>query len=838
MTDPLTPSTGRLLTTADLAVVEEIFSLAADAPPADRGAIVEARAARPDIRDEVLELLAAHDRAEAFLPPVTSTLTDILTPSLSSSMVGHYRLLEKIGEGGMGDVYRAERADGLFEHAVAIKIVHTALHEGTVLRRFLAERQILASLQHPNIVTLLDAGATPADQPYIVMELVDGAPLNTYGRDRALSLEARVRLLVQVCRAVQYAHQRGIVHRDLKPANILVTREGVPKVLDFGVAKLLESSSSEAATKTGMLPGPLTPNYASPEQLRGLPVTTACDVYALGILLYEIAAGARPYETTGQTLDHVLEMVLRTDVVRPSDAATVENRTAAWRGRLKGDLDAITLKAIAKDCDERYGSAGELADDLERFLAGMPVVAREPSTAYILRRLAARNKTTMSIAIVSLVLIVTALGVAIWQRHEAVLAQSRAEQRYKEVRQLAHSLIFNIHDAVAPLPGSTPVRQTIVNEALAYLERLGDGSHDDDSLRIELSDAYRQIGRILGDPQTPNLGKRPEAIAQFERARSLVLPLAARPNGSAQAEVALINVDRALSTVLRLQGDRARASEFAREAMTYSERRVQRDATDRLARDLLAKTAFDVAYTINGEDPAPYWRRAGELFDAQLAEKPDDPERQRNAALVDKYWGSLLDGRNRLDEANAHYSRARSLDEQRYARFPSDRRVQLDLAIDLGNTATVAEKSRRYDEAYALYLRSLEMRQALSASDPQDVMGKGRVGYVEMRLAWIEYKRGNPVAALAHADEAVRIQKSVAAATKDQTSLREFGEALVAQANAQRALGRQAAACVGLSEAMKVFQPLPSAVRDQTPFDEQAVAHADVVWRWDGTVTC
>ena len=240
----------------------------------------------------MIELLAAHDRAKLFLPSANNTVTDVVTPSLSSSMVGHYRLLEKIGEGGMGDVYRAERADGLFEHAVAIKVVRTSLPDGDLLRRFLAERQILASMQHPNIVTLLDAGATSAGQPYIVMERVDGAPLNTYCRDRGLSLDARLRLLVQVCRAVQYAHQRAIVHRDLKPANILVTRDGVPKVLDFGIAKLLESSSSEAATKTGILPGPLTPNYASPEQLRGLSVTTACDVYALGILLYEVAAGA------------------------------------------------------------------------------------------------------------------------------------------------------------------------------------------------------------------------------------------------------------------------------------------------------------------------------------------------------------------------------------------------------------------------------------------------------------------------------------------------------------------------------------------------------------------
>ena len=730
MSDRSNLSTGRALTTADHVLVEEIFSAALDVPATERAGLVSARSTgRAEIFTEVIELLTAHERAESFLPAADQTLLTSVPAPPTSSTAGHYRLLEKIGEGGMGDVYRAERADGLFEHAVAIKVVRTSLQGADVTKRFLAERQILASLQHPNIVTLLDAGATQAGQPYIVMELVDGAPLNTYCQHEGLTLDGRLRLFVQVCRAAQYAHQRAIVHRDLKPANILVTREGVPKVLDFGIAKLLESSSSAAATVTGFFPGPLTPNYASPEQLRGLPVTTASDVYALGILLYEIAAGVRPYDTTGQTLDHVLEMVLRTDVVRPSEAKDVENRANAWRSRLKGDLDAITLKAIAKDPDRRYGSAGELADDLERFLEGKPVVAQEPSATYMLRRLAARNKATVGMAVVSLVLIVSALGIALWQRHEAKLAQARAEERFKDVRQLAHTLIFKIHDAVEPLPGSTPVRQTIVNEALAYLERLGDASRDDDSLRVELADAYRRVGSILGDPQTPNLGNRTAAIAQFERARGLVLPLASRPHPASQPVVVLVNVDRQLASAFVVQGDKTRAAEFAREALTFSERRVREAPADPLARDMLAKAAFDVAFSVHGEEAIPYWQRAAELFDAALAEKPEDPERQRNVALVEKYWGSVLDNLQRDDEAGVHYSRARSLDEKRYASDPNSRGIQFDLAIDLANTAALAEGAGRLDEAFdALFEKSRDAPETLGlGSQGRQDEGQGRL---------------------------------------------------------------------------------------------------------------
>ncbi len=824
MTDPLTPETGRLLTLADHAIVEEIFALALDVPAAERAALVATRSnERTEISDEVNELLAAHDRAESFLPSTEGDSLSTEPDSLALSMVGHYRLLEKIGEGGMGDVYRAERADGLFEHAVAIKVVRTSLQGADVLRRVLAERQILASLQHPNIITLLDAGATPAAQPYIVMELVDGVPLNTYCREQNLALDARLRLFVQVCRAVQYAHQRAIVHRDLKPANILVTRDGIPKVLDFGIAKLLEVSPEAAATVTGMFPGPLTPNYASPEQLRGLPVTTACDVYALGILLYEIAAGARPYDTSGQTLDHVLEMVLRTDVVRPSDAKAVDDRAKTWRSRLKGDLDAITLKAIAKEPDRRYGSAGELADDLERFLGGKPVVAQEPSTVYMLRRLVSRNKAAVAIGTASIVLILTALGVALWQRHEAKLAQARAEERFKDVRQLAHTLIFKIHDAVEPLPGSTPVRQTIVNEALAYLERLGDASRDDDSLRVELADAYRRVGSILGDPQTPNLGNRTAAIAQFERARGLVLPLASRPHPASQPVVVLVNVDRQLANAFVVQGDKARGAEFAREALTFSERRVREAPTDPLARDMLAKAAFDVAFSVRGEEAIPYWQRAGQLFDAALAEKPEDPERQRNVALVEKYWGGVLDNLQRDDEAGVHYSRARTLDEKRYASNPNSRGIQFDLAIDLANTAAMAEGAGRLDEAYDLYSRSLEMRQKLSASDPRDVRTKGRVGFVQGRLARIEIKRNRPASALEYAKSAVSILESVAAETNDATSRRELGDALVSQARAEAAAGRTSASCSSVRHALKIFQALPGPIRDLT-FDDESAA--------------
>ena len=279
---------------------------------------------RPRLQAEIEALLASHDRLGTFLD-VPESVEDDEGDSPDrlrvGSLVGPYRLIEQIGEGGMGNVYLAERDDGLFDHRVAIKVTRTSVRDGDTARRFRAERQILASLQHPNIVTLLDGGATPIGEAYLVMEHVAGIPITRHCREGRLTLEQRLQLIRQVAGAVQFAHQRGIVHRDLKPGNILVTPDGVPKVLDFGVAKLLESSAVVDSAVTRTFPGPLTPNYASPEQLRGLPVTTACDVYALGVLTYEVVTGVRPYDTTGRTLDEVLNLVLETEPSRPSVAS-------------------------------------------------------------------------------------------------------------------------------------------------------------------------------------------------------------------------------------------------------------------------------------------------------------------------------------------------------------------------------------------------------------------------------------------------------------------------------------------------------------------------------------
>jgi non-specific serine/threonine protein kinase/serine/threonine-protein kinase len=585
-----------------------------------------------------------------------------------------------------------------------------------------------------------------------------------------------------------------------------VTGEGVPKVLDFGVAKLLEGSGHADATMTRALAGPLTPNYASPEQLRGLPITTASDVYALGVLTYEVVSGRRPYETSGKTLDEVLELVLKTEPPRPSAAASASSSAGhadSYR-RLKGDLDAIVLKAMSKEPEHRYGSAGELADDLERFLAGKPVVAREPSIGYVMRRLAGRNKAAVAILAASLIAILSALGIALWQRQVAIGAQARAEQRFKDVRQLANALIFKIHDAVMGLPGSTPVRQTIVNEALSYLERLEAESKGDESLQIELSGAYRQIGSILGDPGRPNLGDRDAAIAQYEKARKLVLPLVQRDQPSFQAMAALVNTNVLLSAVLNRNRDE-RGRVLADEAVKYAQRLTEIPNPHPEAGLLLGRAMFNLSGVLPDEESVAVWQRTVEIYEAEARRRPNDTSMRRNVALAEKYLGGTFDTLGRLSEAETHYRRALDIDEKNHALAPDNRTARFDLAIDLANVASILEAQDRIGEAYTMFSRSLEMRRLLSESDPTDQLSKGRLGFVLTRAARLELELGNKALAVAHAREAVEITQSVLNVTKDPSSRIDSGKAIAVWGDVEWATDDRVNACDAYRRAARIF---------------------------------
>jgi tRNA A-37 threonylcarbamoyl transferase component Bud32/tetratricopeptide (TPR) repeat protein len=805
------PDDSRPLTTHDFSRVEALFDEVSALNAADReSAIGSSLRDRPDLLNELHGLLAAHDALAAAAPspePADGRL-DI------GGSVGPYRLVERIGRGGMGEVFKAQRSDGAFDRYVAIKVMRSTGLDTDLVRRFRIERQILASLRHPNIVTLLDGGAAQVGPAYLVMELVNGTEIMRHCRDARLSLTARLELFRTLCAAVQYAHQHGVVHRDLKPANILIEPDGTLKVLDFGVAKLLQRTPESGETTHGVLPGPLTPNYASPEQLRGLPVTTASDVYSLGILLYELIADKRPYETKDLAFDRVLELVVTTDP-KPASAA-------ASHRHLRGDLDAIVMKAMSKDAARRYDSAGELGSDVARFLEGQPVVARAPSTGYIVGRLAARNKKLVVVCTLALIAVLGASGVAIWQRGVARQEQARADQRFREVRQLTNALIFKIHDAVAPLPGSTPVRRTIVDEALAYLERLErESGADDVTLRLELAAAYRKIGAILGDPQRPNLGDRDAAIAQYERGRALAVTAPAATSHF-DAVISIVDADLALATLYNQKKQGELSNTKTREAVDVATRYAKDHPADERASKLVARANFQLAWSLPAEQAVPVWEQTLAYYENELKKAPASPEAQRNVALIAKYLGGTFENLQRHDLATPQYARAVELDEARLRAAPDSLDVRLDAAISIGGLAAVAAARDDLDEAARLFERSLAIRRSVVDADPKNVQARERLGYALFRSGQIQSRRGDLATGRQQLVDAVQLLSQLLQTTKDRSTQKILADAYLYLGETERSLHSRAA-CEAFRQADRHYR---DSVFERTVNDDEHIAKA------------
>jgi serine/threonine protein kinase/TolB-like protein len=413
-------------------------------PGARETFLAAARAEEPDLGADLVRLLAAHAREGGLIerPAIASAEGWLEGEDVGATgrRIGAYRVLREIGRGGMGCVYLAERADGAFEHRVALKLIKRGMDTDQVLARFRAERQILASLDHPNIAHLLDGGSTEERLPYFAMEYIDGQPIDVFADARRLPVKQRLELFLHVCDAVTYAHGRGVIHRDIKPLNILVTPLEVPKLLDFGIAKVLHESADEPTTVTELRL--LTPEYASPEQVEGRHATIASDVYSLGVVLYELLTGRSPYRIANRSPQEVATAVCTTEPERPSRAARDAAAPARPRRRaglgadhvaarglataaqlrrlLRGDLDTIVLTALRKEPARRYPSAAALADDVRRHLGARPVLARADSFAYRAGKFVRRNRAAVAVGALALVAMGTAaaMGTALSRRGE------------------------------------------------------------------------------------------------------------------------------------------------------------------------------------------------------------------------------------------------------------------------------------------------------------------------------------------------------------------------------------------------------------------------------------
>ncbi|MGH8263013.1 MAG: serine/threonine protein kinase, partial [Steroidobacteraceae bacterium] len=618
--------------------VKELFYAALDLPRDDQPSFLDRQCAGDAaLRADLNSLLDAHHQPGPFLDkPATASALGALADAPGQQWIGRrigpYQIVELVGSGGMGEVYKAVRVDEQFQQQVAIKLVRGGYDTQQVLARFKSERQILATLEHPNIARLLDGGATEGGLPYLVMELIDGERIDQYCERHRLSTRDRVSLFRDVCAAVSYAHQRLVVHCDLKPGNMLVTAEGTVKLLDFGVAKLL-SLAPRAATeeRTVTLMRALTPEFASPEQVRGEATTTASDVYSLGVVLYRLLTGRSPYRSTGTLPHEIIRDVCDTEPERPSAAlqANVE---------LRGDLDNITLMALRKEPDRRYASVEQFSEDLRRYLRGLPVLARGDQFAYRAGKFITRNKIAIVAGVLVFISLVGGLAATLWQARIARAETARAERHFASVRKLANSFMFELHDAIAELPGSTAARQLLVKNALLYLDELSGESVGDARLHEELATAYVKIGDIQGEFGRQNIGDVGAAVKSYGKAVALLELLAKADPADYRLGAELSRAYRKLGTASYALGDASGASIATEKATTLAQSLSARNPGDPTYLSTLAAAYGDRCkiLTYQGESHASseYCLKAIEAQERVVGLLPADRAAKRTLSVM------------------------------------------------------------------------------------------------------------------------------------------------------------------------------------------------------------
>jgi len=680
-----------------------------------------------DLREEVRSLLEADSDGHSLLDGGAAVAADELglLEDLShvGEQVGPWRLVERIGRGGMGAVYRARRADGEFEQEVALKLIKRGLDSEEILGRFRSERQILARLEHPNIARFLDGGLTDDGRPWFTLELVDGVPIDRYCEERHLSVEERLDLFTAVCRAVAHAQRNLVVHRDLKPSNILVTPDGTPKLLDFGIAKLLDdgesSSGTPAMTRTGHRV--MTPGYAAPEQVRGEPVTTATDVYALGVVLYELLTGQRPYEPDDETPAGLERAICETNPPKPSTVVAGRpsgTRPGRLRKKLAGDLDNICLMALRKEPERRYGSAAQLLADLESYRAGRPVSARPDTLSYRVRMFVRRNRAAVTTAAA-----VTALVIALVTFYTGQLARERDRARLEaeKARSVSSFLtdLFEVADPSQSL-GETITARELLDRGAAKID---DELADQPEVRATMMDAVGSVylnlglyaeadtllGRALdirrelheGDDEDlaaslEHLGKLRRTEGDFDRALELLeraRDMRVRLHGAQDVRVAEALYE--LAAVRAERGETAQAEEALRSSLAmWTKLRGEEDP------GTLSAMA-DLALLLNekGDRKAaePVFRRTIELQRKVLGEHPELSTTLYN-------YSELLRQEDRLAEAEKVLAEALRIDRHVYE--PDHPNIVYDL-VSLGR---INKERYHYDEAETLFREALESR--------------------------------------------------------------------------------------------------------------------------------
>jgi eukaryotic-like serine/threonine-protein kinase len=725
-----------------------------------------------EVRAEVESLLAFETESEDLMHlsavEFSRDFFDAGENVLKGKNIGAYRVISELGFGGMGAVYLAERADGKFSQRVALKLLKREMNTAALRRRFQQELEILASLEHPNIARLLDAGTSDDKIPYLAMEYVEGLPIDDYCDKHNLDLTERLNLFRTVCATVNFAHRNLIVHRDLKPSNILVTEDGVPKLLDFGISKILstEIESINAATITKL--GVMTPGYASPEQLQNKSVTTATDVYSLGVILYELLSGHRPFENKEGDFKEIYQAVIDINPPLPSsliettskvtgkkpnvvsevktgesreplnnnsnETKSIDSRRTAPHGIgikpqfLRGDLDNIVLKALKKEPERRYSSAENFSEDIKRHLDGLPVTARPDTFSYRAEKFIRRNSFSVAAGVLILLAIIGGVIATLRQARIAQAERVKAETRFNDVRTLANSFLFEFSPLIENLPGSMSARRLLVTRALEYLDNLSREAIGDLQLQGELAKAYEKVGDVQGNPQTPNIGDLKGALASYEKAQAIRRRLLEtdRENVEKQADLAG-NLEVAAN--INLNGgefDKAEAS--LAEAVALREKVLAKNPQDIAARSNLATavrtSGFVPFYNSENEKALEIYRRSQAIFTELSRESPDDAFINMQYANVYLDIGESYGYLDDAAQAQENVEKGMEMLAAVYEKHPNNNRVRRAYFISLLKRGELYRDGKDWRNSLVKYDRALELAQTALQNEPGSFQAK------------------------------------------------------------------------------------------------------------------
>lgn len=684
----------------------------------------------PELAHELRRLVAAATEEGGFLGAsaverVAASRTRAATPT----RLGPWRLEQPIGSGGMGEVWRGRRADGAFEQVVAIKLVRADLARGIGDRRLAAERRILAGLEHPGIARLIDGGTSPDGLDYLVLEHVDGEPIDAWSNRRKLPLDARLALFVEVCKAVDYAHRKLVLHRDLKPSNVLVDAAGRAKLLDFGIAKLLDPSAGGSEETLADGPRPMTPAWASPEQLRGEALTLASDVWALGLLLCLLVAGRRPVIPESDSSAGLARALEEQGAPRLAELASGGAAPGVDARRLDGDLARVVARALDSDPALRYRSAAELAADIEAFRSDRPVSAHAPSFSYRAGKFVRRHAVAVALSAAALGGLVVSTAVSVTQARRAGLERARAERRLADLRELSGRFLFDFEFQLRDLAGATGLRRDVTNVSLRYLDLLANEAGDDPKLLADLAHGFYQLGLIQGSATFPSLGDGAGAAASAERALELARRLEAIAPGGFAASLALAEGHILRADLLAGRAEYAAADRDLIAAIDAARRAQELDPAHDLARRLFISSLArrgSVAVAAGRIDDAVAAHRASYEASRELARA--DPEAlERNVYVNRMLYGEALAAAGRVDEALAELEPAFQAAESRLRREPQNGGVARELSAAIDRTVVARLAAGRVDEALALAERGLTLAEGLAALDSDNELGRSDV---------------------------------------------------------------------------------------------------------------